>query len=57
VLKLSGDLGLSSLTEGVETEAQYNMLNKMGCDLFQGYFFAKPMTVNEFEKICEAKVA
>jgi diguanylate cyclase (GGDEF)-like protein len=57
VLKLSGDLGLSSLTEGVETEDQYNMLSQMGCNLFQGYFFAKPMTVNEFEKVCEAKVA
>ena len=57
VLKLSGDLGLSSLTEGVETEAQYNMLNKMGCNLFQGYYFAKPMTVGEFEKVCDTKVA
>jgi EAL domain-containing protein (putative c-di-GMP-specific phosphodiesterase class I) len=57
VLKLSGDLGLSSLTEGVETEDQYNMLSQMGCNLFQGYFFAKPMTVDEFEKICEPKVA
>ena len=57
VLKLSGDLGLSSLTEGVETEAQYHMLNKMGCNLFQGYFFAKPMTVDEFEKVCDSKVA
>ena len=57
VLKLSGDLGLFSLTEGVETEDQYNMLSQMGCNLFQGYFFAKPMTVDEFEKICEAKVA
>ena len=57
VLRLSSDLGLFSLTEGVETEDQYNMLSQMGCNLFQGYFFAKPMTVDEFEKICEAKVA
>ncbi|MBR5412247.1 MAG: bifunctional diguanylate cyclase/phosphodiesterase [Fibrobacter sp.] len=57
VLKLSGDLGLSALTEGVETEDQYNMLSQMGCNLFQGYFFAKPMTVDEFEKVCDSKVA
>lgn len=57
VLKLSGDLGLSSLTEGVETEDQYNMLSQMGCNLFQGYFFAKPMAVNEFEKVCDSRVA
>ena len=36
VLRLSSDLGLFSLTEGVETEDQYKMLNEMGCNLFQG---------------------
>ena len=52
VIRLSDDLGLSSLTEGVETESQYKMLSEMGCHLFQGYFFAKPMPVKEFEEIC-----
>ena len=36
VLRLSSDLGLFSLTEGVETEDQYKMLNEMGCNLFHG---------------------
>jgi EAL domain-containing protein (putative c-di-GMP-specific phosphodiesterase class I) len=52
VLRLSSDLELFSLTEGVETEDQYNMLNEMGCNLFQGYYFAKPMSVEDFEKLC-----
>ena len=52
VIRLSDDLGLSSLTEGVETESQYKMLSEMGCNLFQGYFFAKPMPVKEFEELC-----
>ena len=52
VLRLSSDLGLYSLTEGVETEEQYKMLNEMGCNLFQGYYFAKPMAVAEYEKLC-----
>ena len=51
VLRLSSDLGLFSLTEGVETEDQYNMLSQMGCNLFQGYYFAKPMSVNDYEKL------
>ena len=55
VLRLSSDLGLFSLTEGVETEDQYKMLNEMGCNLFQGYYFAKPMSVADFEKLCEKK--
>lgn len=55
VLRLSSDLGLFSLTEGVETEDQYKMLNEMGCNLFQGYYFAKPMAVADFEKLCASK--
>ena len=55
VLRLSSDLGLFSLTEGVETEDQYLMLNKMGCNLFQGYYFAKPMSVYDYEKLCDAQ--
>lgn len=55
VLRLSSDLGLFSLTEGVETEDQYKMLNEMGCNLFQGYYFAKPMSVADFEKLCSSK--
>jgi diguanylate cyclase (GGDEF)-like protein len=52
VLRLSNDLGLLSLTEGVETESQYKMLLDMGCHLFQGYYFAKPMPLKDFEAIC-----
>ena len=49
ILNLTEDLGLISLTEGVETEKQFKMLSEMGCKLFQGYYFSKPMTVKEFE--------
>lgn len=52
ILRLSSDLGLYSLTEGVETEEQYKMLSNMGCNLFQGYYFAKPLSVQDFEKLC-----
>ena len=50
VLKLSGDLGLYSLTEGVETEDQANFLKESGCDIFQGFYFSKPISVEDFEK-------
>lgn len=52
IINLSEDLGIDSLTEGVETESQYQMLNDMGCKLFQGYYFAKPMPLEEFEDNC-----
>ena len=52
IICLSDDLGISSLTEGVETMPQYEMLSGMGCKLFQGFYFSKPVPVDEFEKIC-----
>ena len=55
IVKLSDDLGVTSLTEGVETRDQYSMLVDMGCKLFQGYYFAKPMPVEEFEIFCEKR--
>ena len=56
IVKLSYELGLISLTEGVETEDQFNTLSEMGCSLFQGYYFAKPMPVNEFEETYVYKI-
>ena len=50
IMNMSSDLGIVSLTEGVETQEQYRMLNDMGCKLFQGFYFAKPMPLAEFEK-------
>ena len=49
IINMSTDLNIVPLTEGVETEKQYDELSRMGCKLFQGYFFAKPMTVSDFE--------
>ena len=43
-------LGITSLTEGVETKEQFEELKKIGCQMYQGYYFAKPMPEEEFEK-------
>ena len=50
VINMMTELGLVPLTEGIETREQYELLSKMGCKLFQGYLFAKPMPVEEFEE-------
>ena len=50
IITLSKELGITALTEGVETQLQYETLSEMGCKLFQGYYFAKPMPVYEFER-------
>lgn len=49
IIDLSMQLGIASLTEGVETVEQRDMLVRMGCQLFQGYYFARPMPSDDFE--------
>lgn len=49
VIALGRNLGLQTLAEGVETEAQANFLTAAGCDVFQGYLFGKPMAASELE--------
>ncbi|WP_150306340.1 putative bifunctional diguanylate cyclase/phosphodiesterase [Pseudomonas saliphila] len=41
---------MAILAEGVETEAQRQILTDCGCDLFQGYLFARPMAIDALEK-------
>jgi EAL domain-containing protein (putative c-di-GMP-specific phosphodiesterase class I) len=40
--RLCDDLGMQVVAEGVETAAERDMLTELGCDLLQGYLFAKP---------------
>ena len=42
-------MNLKSVAEGVETEAQLNRLKNIGCDYIQGYYFSKPLPVEDFE--------
>lgn len=44
VIKMAQALSLRVVAEGVETEAQHQILRALGCDILQGYLFAKPMT-------------
>lgn len=50
IISLSKQLGMEVVTEGVETREQVDFLTDIGCDIFQGYYFAKPMPVEDFEK-------
>jgi EAL domain-containing protein (putative c-di-GMP-specific phosphodiesterase class I) len=50
VISMANHLSITSLTEGVETEYQYSKLREMGCQLYQGFYFAEPMPVEEFEQ-------
>ena len=49
VIKLAKQLGMKVISEGVETEEHIKFLTDAGCDLFQGYYFSKPVCINDFE--------
>jgi len=49
IIAMSKELGMPVITEGVETREQVDFLMKVGCDMFQGFYFAKPMRVENFE--------
>lgn len=56
VVRLSHNLELPVIAEGVETAEQANFLKNLGCNLMQGYWFAKPLPVLEFEKLLRSQM-
>lgn len=48
IITLSHAMGLSVIAEGVEVEEQRNFLTQLGCHSFQGFFYSKPLPLNEF---------
>ncbi|HTJ97948.1 MAG TPA: EAL domain-containing protein [Rhodocyclaceae bacterium] len=55
IITLARKLGLSTVAEGVETEAQVAFLKSKGCDEYQGYLFAKPCEAAEFLRVVQAR--
>ncbi len=50
IIDLAKNFGLNVIAEGVETEEHLAFLKKNGCVAYQGYFFSKPVPIDEFEK-------
>ncbi len=50
IISLAHNMSLNVVAEGVETEAQVNWLRERGCDMAQGFYFAKPMSVEQLDK-------
>ena len=47
-ITLARGLGRDCIAEGVETEGQRQMLQELGCDLYQGYLFSRPLPAAGF---------
>ena len=50
ILAVCDKLKLAVVAEGVETKEQIDFLDEKGCKVFQGYYFAKPMSAADFEQ-------
>ena len=48
-IKLAKKLGMQIVAEGIETREQVDFLAQQHCDLIQGFYFAKPLPVEDFE--------
>lgn len=49
IIKLSKRLDITTVAEGVEVKEQSDFLKEINCDYIQGYYYYKPMTVEDFE--------
>ena len=47
IIQMAKGLGLQVLAEGVETEGQLAFLRDNGCETCQGFFFSRPVPVEE----------
>lgn len=56
IIDMAKALGVKSVAEGVENEQQYHYLKKRGCDLYQGYFFSKPLKSDDWWDLLRDKV-
>lgn len=51
VIEMAKKLSMVTVAEGIEDESQAKQLKDMGCDIAQGFLFAKPMSAADFEKL------
>jgi diguanylate cyclase (GGDEF)-like protein len=56
IFALAKSLKLDIVAEGVETQEQVDYLRKLGCKKVQGFFFNRPITVEEVELLLQASV-
>lgn len=51
IVKMGQSLRMSVVAEGIETAEQLKYIQGIGCHLYQGYYFARPLPVPEFENL------
>ncbi|AZR23116.1 putative bifunctional diguanylate cyclase/phosphodiesterase [Xanthomonas vasicola] len=54
IINMAHSLGITVVAEGIEQEAQFNLLRERGCDLGQGYWFSRPLSSADMVKLIAA---
>ena len=50
MIRVTQAIGLDMVAEGVETKDQADFLSECGCEIAQGFYYAKPMPLEDFNK-------
>ena len=53
ILDMARNFNIQVIAEGVETEAQLSLLKRLGCMEFQGFYFSKPVPIEQFELLID----
>ena len=54
IIRMTKELEMMSLCEGVENEQQSDFLKEIGCDIQQGYYYARPLPEEDFANMLDA---
>lgn len=55
VIRLGRQLKIKIIQEGVETQDELDFLRTLGCDVIQGYYYSKPLTMADFARFIDQK--
>ena len=51
VLDMARQLDIPAIAEGIETDEQLKLLELLGCEYAQGYYYYRPMPISDYEKL------
>jgi EAL domain-containing protein (putative c-di-GMP-specific phosphodiesterase class I) len=54
IIMMANNLGLEVIAEGVETEQELHYLHNNGCNVYQGYYFCRPLALEPFLEVLKA---
>lgn len=56
IIRMGHDLGMQVVAEGIETKAQIDFYNDLGCDRMQGFFYSQPVRAGQYEVLIKQSV-